>query len=306
MLSHRFTFPIIAVVLSAPLASAEPIDLSAKWSIGQTTTYRITQQNQNKMSGMPGMGDIEMGQTQVSTIRFSPKEAAEDGATTVEAVFDAIRLEVQDPMKPKRSYDSANPDPADTTNSLAKLVNAVIGQPITVVFAPDGSVKSIDGVKAIGEKMGGGPGAAAFSEQSITKLLEITFRHLPGKSVEVGDSWEQVIETPLQSVGTMKGVGQATLTSVEAGIATIDTTTAITLEPPAPGQPANPMMKKMTVTDASGHSTTTFDTARGLVRRVEGKVTMPMETTVKGPDGSDSTISLLVNSSTTSELLETK
>lgn len=306
MHSHRFMLPAFIAFLPGAVVAA-PVDLAFKWPVGQPLTYRVTQENKTLMSGMPGgMGDLETGQNQISLVRLVPKEITEDGHATVEAVFESIRLEIQAPMQPKRSYDSANPDPEGTANSLAGPVNAVVGQPLTIVFSPDGTVKSITGVEAISDKMGGGPGAAAFSEQAISKLFEITFRHLPDKPVEPGESWQREFDIPLPSIGTMKGVGTTTLESVEAGLATLKTASTITLQPPNPDEPPNIRMKNMTLTDASGESITTFDTARGLVRRVAGSTTMPIELTMTGRDGAESKISLLVKSATTSELIESK
>jgi hypothetical protein len=318
MLTKELALAMIASALSttSALRAGEPLNLTYKWEINRTVTYQVTQDSNQKMSGTP-MGDMEGSTHQVSTLSLTPKEGAEDGSTTIEASFTSIRLEMQPLMQPtKFSYDTAHPGADGDRNPLA-AIKVMVDKPFTVVLGADGSVKKVEGVQAIADQIGpggGGPAAASmarqlkttFNDQTIGKLFEVAFHHLPGKSVEPGSTWDSSYEMPLPQMGTMKAAGVATLTSAGGGNATIDSTYTITLEPAAAGETAHSMMQNIKVENASGQSTTVFDAGSGVLRHHTGKVTMPTSISMKGQNGQETTITILINSGTTLELMEAK
>lgn len=298
--------------------SGAPTPLAYIWVKDRPLTYNVTQEGVQKISGLP-MGDADQSVRQNITLVMNPKEVAPDGTATIEVVYSAVRLEMQPMMQPKKfAYDSANPGADNAPNPLAGPVMALVGQAFTVVLGPDGAVKSLDGVQPIVEKMtqaGAGSGSSAigqllkgvFSEPAVTKLFENGFHRLPDQPVEVGGGWDAAYDMPDTQMGRLKAASRSILTSLESGIATIDTTATISLEPPASGQPVNPMMRNMKLGDAKGVSTTLFDAGRGLLRRYSGKVTIPVSSsTPPGGTGQAMTISIAIDNSTTLELSEPK
>jgi hypothetical protein len=318
MIYSQFPFAVLAAVMPAAWAtSLEPVNLTYKWPIGETLVYRVTQDSTQKMTGTPA-GDMQGSTHQVSTLNLKPTGVAEDGSATLEVSFQTIRLEMQPLMQPtKLTYDTAAPGEDEAKNPLS-AVKAMIGKPFTVVLGPDGSVKKIDGVQAIadqiGQQAGGNPAAATmarqlkttFNDQTISKLFEVGFHHVPGRAVEPGSTWDSSYDMPLPGLGTMKAAGQATLSKAEGATATVESAYTITLEPPAPGQQANPMMQNLKVENASGKSTTQFDVEKGLLRHHTGTVTMPTSLSMNGPNGQPTTITILIDSGTTLDLVEGK
>lgn len=307
---------IIAPAVSGA-AAVDSLNLAYKWKVDQPAIYQVTQDSGQKMSGTP-MGDMEGSTHQVSTLRLKPIGVAEDGTATIEASFQAIRLEMRPLMQQASyAYDSANPGENESQNPLAPAVKAMIDKPFTVVLGPDGSVKKVDGVQAIADQIGkdGSTPAAAnmakmlkttFNDQTVSKLFEVGFHHLPDKAVEPGSTWDSSYDMPIPQMGTMKAAGQATLSNGEGGNAQIESNYTITLEPPAAGQPVNPMMQNIKVEKATGRSTTLFDPARGMLIRHSGKVEMPTTISMAGPNGQETKINILINSSTALELVEDK
>lgn len=318
MLNRNFLSALgIASLCAAANVCADPVNLIYKWPINQTVTYQVTQDSKQKMSGTP-MGDMEGTTHQVSTLALKPTAVGEDGSTTLEASFQAIHLEMQPLMQPSKfSYDTANPGADEAQNPLA-AVKAMVGKPFTVVLGPDGAVKKVEGVQAIadqiGQAAGNTPAAAAmarqlkttFNDQTIGKLFEVGFHHLAGKAVDPGSTWASSYEMPLPGMGTMKAAGQATLSKADGASATIDSTYTITLDPPAAGQPVNPMMKNVKVENASGQASTLFDVSRGLLRHHTGTVTMPTTFSMAGQNGQETKITVSIDSGTTLDLVEDK
>ena len=253
MLSPQVTSIIVAIASSLGTSSParEPVSLAYKWTVNQTVSYRITQDGNQKVSGMP-MPDATQTVHQVSTLQLTPKSVADDGATTIEAVYSAISLDLQPMMdKNKYSFDSAA-SAEDPQNPLSGPVKAVVGQKFTVVLGPDCAVRKIDGFQAIADKSAQATTPAAsrmapllkgtFSEQAVNKFFEVAFHRLPASPVEPGGSWTTTYDSAIPQMGTMTATGQSTLTSLDAGAATIDTTVAMALKPPADGEAVNPMM----------------------------------------------------------------
>ena len=120
-------------------------------------------------------------------------------------------------------------------------------------------------------------------------------------------SWTTTYDSAIPQMGTMTATGQSTLTSLDAGAATIDTTVAIALKPPANGEAVNPMMKNMTLEGAGGTARSVFDAEKGLLRQFSGKVSMPFKSS-NPPSGNaqQMNISIDVESATGVELLDTK
>jgi len=104
----------------------------------------------------------------------------------------------------KMKYDSRNPikNPTKTDKMLERMFDKMIDKPISVVIAPDGSVKSVTGMDAIVEDMSravaaDGPTAAQagaamkrqFGDAAMKNTLEQSFKIYPANVVKIGDSW---------------------------------------------------------------------------------------------------------------------
>ena len=122
------------------------------------------------------------------TVRFTYKEIAYSLSSLM------MRME----------YDSRNPveNLSGMDQILGKMLGAMIGQSVNAVFAPDGSVKSVTGMEAIGESMvsaianeglmGAQLGAQLkqqFNDDAMKGMFEQSFRIYPARPVNVGASW---------------------------------------------------------------------------------------------------------------------
>ena len=136
---------------------------------------------------------------------------------------------ISSPMM-KMGYDSKNPieNPSDMDKLFGKMLSGMLGSSIMMVFAPDGSVKSITGMDAIADSMTkavatDGQIAAQmaaqvkqqFSEASMKNLFEQTFNIYPDNPIRTGNSWNKEsaimqnnMNTAIKTKYTLKNVSR--------------------------------------------------------------------------------------------------
>ncbi len=298
---------VLAVAAMAQPAAAQETVMKYKWTKGQVVHYRVTKETKMKMSGIPGSDDIEGGQLQVLTERLEVTGVdASDGAATVQATFVALKMDSNQPGMPKASYDSANPDAgaAGPSNPIVSLMSGMVGESVTFVILPDGTVRKVDGVDKVWDTMskgmkGGGPQASMivqgmkenFTEEGMKRQLEQGFKAIPEKAVKPGETWATSTTQPLSMMGKMSVNGTNTFKGVETvdgkKLARIGLVMTMDLLPPKEGDPVNPMlaMMKPTMKDAKGDGASLFDVGLGQLQSTTMTMTMPVEMSMTGPDG---------------------
>jgi len=135
-------------------------------------------------------------------------------------------------------YDSKvpNKNASEIDGIFEKMFSTLINKPFTVIFAPDGSVKSVSGMSAIAENLlkevSFGEEIAAqigiqisqlFSDEFMKNMFEQSFNFYPKNAVKVGESWNTEYVMPM---GNMKFdfKSKNTLKEVKANKATIEVT----------------------------------------------------------------------------------
>ncbi|MCW5766699.1 MAG: hypothetical protein KIT68_12070, partial [Phycisphaeraceae bacterium] len=205
------------LALSAGAVAAEPVTLKYKWVKGEVIAYRMTQDTATEMKGLPGMGDQKGTQKQIMGTRMEVKDVADDGAATVETTFESVKLTMEQPGMGAMSYDSEKPGDG-AGNPFAASFGAMIGERITFVIMPDGSVRKAEGMDKIIKKMAEAmdkenPGMGAmvadqlkgsFGDDAMRRTYEQAMKILPEKPVSAGDSWTTNFDQPLPMMGTMK------------------------------------------------------------------------------------------------------
>jgi len=154
-----------------------------------------------------------------------------------ESTYQGFTFIVSSPMM-KIKYDSKKPteNPSEMDKMFGKMFSTLIGKPFTVVFSPDGSVKSVSGMGAIIESMlgaissdgqvaaqMGGLMTQQFSDESMRKMFEQSFNFYPEKAVKVGDSWNTEITMPINNIN-FDIKTRNTLKEVSNNMATIEVT----------------------------------------------------------------------------------
>jgi len=320
-MDHRLGVPpavaaIVLLTLAAPAAAQ--VELRYKWNKGDVLDYRVTLHTTSEVTGVPGREDTKTEQTITQQIALTVDGVAPSGVASVHETANAIRSEVRTPAG-TIVVDTAAP--AETSKdpvagAMSKLLASVIGQPINIVVAPDGTVRSLEGGARLLERIVTAAGAdreAALASQALTSLysdealrsmLEQSFPKLPSQPLKAGDTWTGQLGLGNQTVGriaaaltfTLKGV-DGSADAQRANVAVAMTLTQA-VKPPAGG----PTRMTMTLGESRGQGDLIFDVSHGRIVRNTMRTEMPSTVSMLGPEGTPVTFKNRVTTTATMEL----
>jgi len=307
---------IVLFTIAAPAAAQ--VTLRYKWNKGDVLGYRVTLHTTSEVSGVPGREDAKTEQTITQQITLTVDGVAASGAASVHETVTAIRSELTSPNGPI-VVDTAAPSQTSQdpiAQSMAKLLTAVIGQPILIVFTPDGSVRSIEGGSRLLERVVAAAGAdrdaamasqaltAIYSDEALRSMLEQSFPRLPPQPVKPGDTWSGQLALGNQAVGRIAADLTFTLKSVEgadAQRATISAAMKLTqaVKPAAGGA----TRVSLALGDSHGDGQLVFDVTRGRIISNAMRTEMPSTVSMIGPEGTPVTFKNRVRTTATMELV---
>ena len=102
---------LVLLCASAVAADAQTVTLRYKWAKGESRTYRVTNQTDSSITGMPS-GPMNVSQTMTQMLKYTADEVSPDGSVTLRQTFQAVRMESSGPMG-KIVIDSAGPGTSD-------------------------------------------------------------------------------------------------------------------------------------------------------------------------------------------------
>ncbi len=276
---------------------AEPVTLKYSWSPDRPLLYRLTQQTDAEMSGVPGQGDVEVSQSQTMRLRLDVTSVAPDGAASIRTTVEAVQFEMTPPAGEKVEYDSEAgqglaPDPAEERHPAATAMAAFVGESFTFVIAPDGDVRNVQGMDAILRKVADQVGDPAmeemfrgkFADSGMESMLEQAFKLLPDRPVEAGESWQTSLDQPVPSLGTLRIENTMTLERTEPAdggqVARIPITVSTTLDRTGVDDSELPEGTTIALEDSTGQGILTFDIDRGEIKILEMTSRLPMRMTM--------------------------
>ena len=310
---------LVGLVVSAAPAYAQGVTLRYRWTKGDSLTYRMTNQTNSSISGMPGAGNLTVDQTMTQVLKVTAEEVTPDGVATLRQSFQSVRMEMNGPMG-KVVYDSSAPDktPNPMVEAMGKVMGSLVGESIIVVMAPEGTVRRVEGASRILERvmqsLSADPAAAAaaqglkamLSDDALKTTLSQSFARLPADPVKAGDTWTGQLAMGNEVIGRVAGASTFTLKAIEgtadAPLARIAVGLALKQEVvPAPSGPMGMVMK---IGDSKGEGEILFSVAKGHIQRSTMRTEMPSTMTMTGPDGSPATMQNRTTTTMTMELVE--
>jgi hypothetical protein len=317
----KLSFAIVGLLslsLTAVSAFRQEVKLAYQWPKGETLRYRVTQEVNTSMSGLPGMGDASFDQTTTQVLSIVAETIAPDGTTTLRQVIDSVRMEMGTPMG-KMGFDSTNPTALqDPTGLMKDMFSAMVGEPITVVAAPTGRIEKVEGMSAVMEKVlkklpqnpGSGPIMDALknslSDEAMRGLLSQGFAQLPAKPVRMGETWTGELKTTNPAIGVLVTSMTSTLKSLEgsgdAQLAKVDL--KLTMKQEAGSAAPNPLGMTLKMGNAAGTGELTFNVPKGRVVRSSIVIDMPYAMSGTAPDGTAMNLTSKSKSTTTIEAME--
>jgi hypothetical protein len=305
-------------LLAGPSVAAfrQDATLRYKWTKGDTVRYQIVQQSTSVLSGLPGMGDMNIDQTSTQVLLTTAENVAADGTATLKQTVESVKMQMNSPMF-SFAFDSVKPEAAtDPMSSMLKnVLSPMIGASFTVVMASTGEIRSVDGLSQVAEKMfknvGQDPAMAGMfdglkanvSDDAMRSMLSQAYTQFPARPIKPGDTWNAQVSSGNPMLGTVVTSIASTLKSMNGdGTATIAQNLTVKQDPSKPPQP-NPMGMSMKMGEATGTGEQTYEVASGRLRRAQTNVTMPVSMSGTGPDGSALNMSMSVRSTTTIDLV---
>lgn len=312
--SLRIAVMIVAALVSSATLAAQDVALRYRWTKGEEVRYRTTTQTDMQMSGLPGMGDMNVTMTMVQVNKFVVDDVAADGSATLRNTYESIKMSMNVPMMGDVTYDSANPSASagnPMSDALAKTVGAMSGETITMVVAANGKVGKIDGLAKVIEKAKAGAAAsgasmglgnmdAMMTEEGQRSSIEQMFSPLPEKPIKVGETWKNEYKIPGAAGATQNVSVNYTLKGQENALARVVSTGSTK----SSGAPAAMGPMTVTIGDGTSQGETLFDVKAGRMRKATGTMSVPMSMRMSAPDGTDIAIQAAQKVMTTMELIE--
>ena len=227
-------------LMSSLITVSAQIKLSFNPEVGKKYEYHMESIQNVKQKAMGQEIPIETEMNSTYLMEIKSKTAQE---IHVQFTYSAFTFLVSSAMMNSK-YDSKKPteNPSEMDKMLGKVFSTLIDKPFTVVFAPDGSVKSVTGMEAIIKDMlnavsGDGQLAAQlgaqmsqqFSDESMKNMFGQSFYSYPDKAVKIGDSWN-VKNSFLMSGMNFNINANNTLKGINANMATIEVESDIDMD----------------------------------------------------------------------------
>ena len=224
----------LCLIFSLTTVSAQ-MKLSFNPTMGTKYEYNmeVVQDIKQNVMGQEVSTESEMSGTYLMEIKSKTSQEVQVQFTYMDFTF-----LVSNAMMNLRYY-SKKPieNPSEMDKMIEKMFNTLINEPFTVVFALDGSVKSVTGMEAIIKKMLdaisadgqmatqiGAQLSQQFSDESMKSMFGQSFNFYPDNAVKIGDSWNVKNSILMSSINigtnikyTLKGINTNNATIEVAG-----------------------------------------------------------------------------------------
>lgn len=232
------------------------------------------------------MGEMRQDQTEETT--WVVKEVAADGTGTMTMTYDAVKLDMVNPMMGPASYDSRSENAAEQAKQPAAAGAAIlVGKSISVEISPGGDLTGVAGFKSIMAALGDSnpqmqPGAVLLSDDTQKSKLQLGFPRFPKEQAVKGEQWSAPGQMSLPMAGAIKFDITFTLDDVvKEDVEKGGTTVAVisyageikpegfTAPEADPANPMTSMLSQMQVSGGKFAGSARFDMLKGRIDRAE-------------------------------------
>jgi hypothetical protein len=265
-------------VLAQEQPAGEKIELTWKFQKGQKLEY--VQKNTSATSrNIPGKGEMKQSGMQETGMVQEVTEIDEKGVATVQLKYSYVKVKPEGPQG-DRNFDSTDKESLEKAKKeeMWKRYVGMLEKPFSFKIDRNGTVLEVKGfTEMIKEMSKDNPraqeiGKVMFGDEAVKKMLQ-TYYLLPKEKVGKGDSWTTTSEIPLGPMGTMKIESKFTFEGMEKlgerQCAKMKSeVTKLSLEGGMGGM--------FTISKPEGSGTYYFDTANGILVKMESKMTYTM------------------------------
>jgi hypothetical protein len=288
----------------APKPANEPasVDLRPKWEKGQRIGYVMTIKSESDAGGLalpdptggPAKKPNPTTMDQEITLLLNVVESDAEKGATVELVYTKMKVKLKsdamemdfDSSKPAKAPAKKSNDPLDqmlTGDAGEQALRDMIGEKMTMVVAPDGSIKSVTGGDklAMGGLIGQLTGGAGAGAQNVAQGLigPIVTKKSGGGVVRVGERWTNADGMSVGPFGEIEMKTDHTVRSISNNMADVMFKGGI--EPKSLSQTSSPMQLR----DVNYTGRYLWDAARGQLAEMTSEQSSTIELKAAGMSG---------------------
>ncbi|MDG2488942.1 MAG: hypothetical protein P8M65_14615 [Roseibacillus sp.] len=179
----------LAALILATLPS-KAVELSLRWEPGKRYIFDNSADSSMKMP-LPGQGLIET--TANMTMRIHNDVSPHKEGVKVGHAFASVRMK-QQMQGLEMEYDSS--DPATMGGLLGTVLKPLTETKFAAVYGKDGSLVGTEGLDDLQ-----GAGQMGMGKEELEAMARQSVDLLPGKNVEVGETWNTDVDLPMGELG---------------------------------------------------------------------------------------------------------
>jgi Family of unknown function (DUF6263) len=248
------------------------------------------------------------------------EKVAADGSVTLRQTFESIQVEQSTPAG-KTAFDSTAPKDSQSGNTLGTIMSAIVGESVTIVLAPNGSVNRVDGMSRIMDKAFSsvaqdplvaqfmGQFKAGLSDESMASTFGQSFVIFPERALKTGDTWTGQVQMNNPVIGKVNSVTTYTLKTIDKAngstIARIGQTLSQKQETDSStASPLDALGVSMKMGESKSQGEILFDVSRGRLQRTSSESETQMSMSMKNSAIGDLDMTGLTRNTTLMELVE--
>jgi hypothetical protein len=310
---------VVAILVGASSAYGQDATLRYRWVNGDEVRYRLSQQSNTTVTGLPGVGEMTTDQSNVQVFHMTVEDVAADGSATLRQTFESVHMEMSSPAG-KAVFDSAAADkPTDPiAAAIGTTMSAMIGESITIVLLPTGAVTRVEGMSRILDKVmktlpqnpamaqAIGQFKGMMGDDAMRGLFEQSFMKFPDRAVKAGETWTGQFKMSNPIFGALTTTMTSTLKGIESvgGASIARITVMIAMAQDAEAKPSGLPGMTAKLADSKGEGEILFDITKGRLQKSSFKSEMPVTMSLPGPAGGDLNSQMLVRNTITMEIVE--
>jgi len=192
---------LIAACLSTLFALGEPVEIRYKIDQAEPLRY-ATKDVSRTQSEIMGQTTTSVNEIRTNT-RTELIERRDDGTIILQNTIERVAGDMESQGVSVR-FDSEDEDFDQLRmNPVIASLSATLDMRVQLHITPDGEVLGVPNMEEIERSVEGVPDAAVkeglkatLNEESLIAMNESNYAMLPSGPVEIGDSWERLIELP--------------------------------------------------------------------------------------------------------------
>ncbi|HVS38768.1 MAG TPA: DUF6263 family protein [Gemmataceae bacterium] len=293
--------PAAAPPATKPPADAKDAGVVLKWKFEKDKPFYQELTTETKLAIKVQDNDLSQTQKQTIYLRWTPTAQIDSGWTIAEKII-GVKMDVELGGN-KISYDSTKADNAK--NALSDFFGGIVGAEFKVRLDEESKVQNVEGREEFIKKFSASNPALdaalanVITNGSMGAMAETSFAGLPGREVQVGDTWTRTSTLDLGAAGSYETANTFIYRGREGDLDRISVESTLKYQaPPADVSGLPVKIKKADLKSTQCNGVFFFDRDKGRMVRTEMRLKLNGKVTIS-IGGQDSDVDLDQTQTTT-------